>query len=86
MGLLPIYEPRPHDKPPEPNDDGCPGSFYRSRFVVSLIPYERVSYGEGGLNENLRLSRCQDPLVIEAIQTLEIERGRAHAHNVEKTR
>lgn len=84
MGRLPVHTPRPCDEPPEKAEDGCPGAWYRSRFVRSLIPYERTQSQHGALSENLLLSRCDDPLVLEAIQTLEIERARALSHNRER--
>jgi hypothetical protein len=85
MGALPIYDgPSPSDEPPESHEDGCPGAWYRSRFVSSLIPYERSTNGEGLYSENLHLSRCTDPLVLEAIQYLEHERARALSHMRER--
>jgi hypothetical protein len=87
MGRLPVHDgPRPCEQPQETSEDGCPGAWYRCGFVQSLVRYERTSSGEGVLNENLMLSRCHDPLVLEAIQTLEIERARCLSHNREKTR
>lgn len=80
MGRLPIYGERPDEYPPETHEDGCPGAWYRSRFVRSLIPYERTASGDGVLSENLRLSRCDDLLVLDAVQYLETERARARAH------
>lgn len=83
MGRLPIYEPNPDDEPKEDHGDGCPGAWYRSRFVRSLLRYERTS-ADGVLSENLNLTRCDDPLVLEAVQALEIERANSRAHWREK--
>lgn len=84
MGHLPIYDgPEPSEEPRETHDDGCPGAWYRCGFVTSLIRYERP-VSEGGYSENLHLSRCNDPLVLDAIQYLEHERARALNHLREK--
>ena len=82
MGGLP--EPGEPEEPSESHCDGCPGAWYRSRFVTSLIPYERTTDANGGYSENLRLTRCADPLVLDAIQYLEHERARALTHQREK--
>ena len=85
MGALPRYDgPGASETPCESHDDGCPGAWYRCRFVQSLGPYERHSDANGGLSDNIRLSRCQDPLVLDAIQYLEDERSRALAHQRER--
>ncbi len=84
MGRLPVYGANPCEEPKETHDEGCPGAWYRTRFVRSLIPYERVSSSDGVLSENIRLSRCDDPLVIDAVQYLEIERARARSHFQDK--
>lgn len=83
MGRLPIiHGPDASERPPETHEEGCPGAWYRSRFVLSLIPYERA-VSEGVYSDNVLLSRCNDPLVIEAIHYLEMERARARAHHLE---
>lgn len=87
MGGNPIYHgPSRNDHPPETHEDGCPGSWYRSRFARSLVRYERSVSGDGVLSENLNLTRCEDPIVLEAVHFLEIERGHARAHNADKVR
>lgn len=56
--------------------EGCPGGWYRCVFVASLHKYRRSS-SEGHRNENLLLSRCNDRLVLEAIDYLEHEEAHA---------
>jgi hypothetical protein len=86
MGRLPIYEPNPVEYPPETHEDGCPGAWYRCRFILSLLRYERP-WGDGrAASENINLTRCTDPLVIDAIHAMETERARAHAHHRAKLR
>lgn len=85
MGRLPIlHGPDANEEPVDTHHDGCPGAWYRSRFVVSLMKYERHVSGDGVYSENVLLTRCTDPLVLEAIQYLEHERARAHAHQLSK--
>lgn len=89
MGRLPIYgdadasdDVRPDERPDAPrdsHDDGCPGSWYRCAFVVSLSKYER-HFTDGGFVSNMLADRTQDRLVLEALQMLESERIRARAH------
>lgn len=69
-----------------PRDDhreGCPGAWYRSGFCDSLHKYER-HLTDGGYSANPLLDRCDDRLVLEAIQFLEAERLRARAYWAEK--
>jgi hypothetical protein len=81
MGALPVLDGlEASEEPKESHEDGCPGAWYRSRFALSLGPYERSVSEQGAYSENLLLSRCDDPLVLEAIQYLEQERARARAH------
>lgn len=85
MGRLPDPEDQLNpQEPPESLEEGCPGAWYRCAFVRSLLPYERTSSTDGVLNENLRLTRCTDPLVLDAIQYLETERTRARNHDNRK--
>lgn len=65
--------------PPEPFDEGCPGSWYRCEFVGSLLRYQRPAF-EGGLSENILLSRCHDSLVLSSIRYLEGEGMRVRRH------
>ncbi len=60
------------DKPYERIDEtGCPGAWYRTAFVDSLLRYYRPRDRNGGRIENPLLSRCTDELVLEAIRVLE---------------
>ena len=86
LGRLPIVGPQPageeHDDPRRPTDDhtdGCPGAWYRSGFVASLAKYERI-LTDGGFSANLLADRCDDRLVLEALQYIEHERVRARSH------
>ena len=76
MGLPPRWDREGKDKDAlAPTEDirgeGCPGGWYRCRFVASLHKYRRGSAKDGARNENLLLSRCEDRLVLEAIDYLE---------------
>lgn len=55
----------------DPGEIACPGSWYRSMWVLSLGPYRRPIADGGARVSNLRLERCEDPLVLDAIATLE---------------
>ena len=44
------------EEPPETHHNGCPGAWYRSRFVSSLYRYERAVSGDGAYSENVLLS------------------------------
>lgn len=60
------------DRPYERIDEtGCPGAWYRTAFVDSLLRYYRRRDRNGNRIENLLLSRCTDELVIEAVTALE---------------
>jgi len=58
-----------------PNEDienaGCPGSWYRTDFVASVLRYYRRRTEGGGRVNNPALDACSDPLVHEAVQALE---------------
>lgn len=82
MGRLKILPSDP-PSPPESHDDGCPGAWYRSSFAISLHKYERL-LTKSGFSENLLLSRCEDRLVLEAIQLYEREKLAAKSHNEER--
>ena len=91
MGRLPIYgEPEPEDdvdidtgespeRPRDSHDEGCPGAWSRCGFVTSLQKYERFIRDNDTI-PNLLLDRCDDPLVLEAIQFIEGERLRWRWH------
>ena len=66
--------------PCEPIDEtGCPGAWYRTPFLRSLDRFYRRRTEGGGRIENPVLSRCDDPLVIEAVMLLEAHEDAAHA-------
>jgi hypothetical protein len=84
MGRLPIVgqdvpEDVNPDRPPDDHEDGCPGAWYRSEFANSLARYERI-LTEHGFSSNLFADRCDDRLVLEALQCIEQERVRARSH------
>lgn len=91
MGRLPVQYGGRSDvgddpmRPGESHEDGCPGGWYRSPFVISLLKYERHFLGDS-FCENLTLTRCDDRLVLEATHRLEQERLRARSHEDERTR
>lgn len=51
--------------------EGCPGAWYRTLFVESLMRFYRRRDDNGGRVANPALDRCSDPLVHEAILELE---------------
>lgn len=61
----------PEEYPPEDPEDGCPGAWYRTPFVGSLLKYRRRPDGNGGRVSNRMLDLCCDELVIEAVGVLE---------------
>lgn len=71
-------EPTPH----ESHDDGCPGSWYRSPFAVSLRIYERPTT-DTGISANPMLDRDADPLLLAWLRELEHERASARANFLE---
>lgn len=58
-------------QPWEDPDDGCPGGWYRSRFVGSVLPYLRPSGGMGGRTSNPLLDRCDDEFLLQCVLYLE---------------
>lgn len=94
MGRLPIYgQAEPEDDilegedpehPKDSHEEGCPGAWYRCAFVRSLQKYERLLLGDN-FQSNLLANRCEDRLVLEALQFIESERVRARAYwNLER--
>lgn len=55
----------------DPYEIGCPGSWYRTPFIQSLLRYYRPRDQQGNRIPNPALDHCDDPLVHEAIQQLE---------------
>lgn len=84
MGLPPDYDAEAagefwwHD-PPEPDEDGCPGGWYRCAFVHSLDLYLPSFVGQTAMESPL-VARDTDPLILEAVKTYKAERGRSEAH------
>lgn len=64
--------------------EGCPGSWYRTPFVASLLTYYRRRDQHGGRVSNPALDDCEDPLVHEAIAELEAHEDAAYADYVER--
>lgn len=60
--------PRPHE---DVANNGCPGGWYRTPFIDSILRYRREPLEGGARVENLLLSRCDDELVLEAVRLLE---------------
>lgn len=71
-------------KPGESTEEGCPGSWYRCNYIYSLVRYQRHRDANGSFTENLSLTRCKDPRVLEAIHHLEQERIRCSNYLDEK--
>lgn len=63
-------------QPLERATDGCPGGWYRSRFVASLIPFMRMRVQGGQRVSNPLFDRCDDELVIALVLYHEIEQER----------
>lgn len=67
MGRARLEHPDPEAKnpkmPPELPDEGCPGGWYRSRFVWSLTDYMRTRTEAGDRVGNPFFDTCDDPLV-----------------------
>lgn len=72
MGATPAIADGPIglDEPPESHEDGCPGGWYRGRFAISLLRYERP-FCDGTFSGSALLDRCSDPLVLECVRYYE---------------
>lgn len=57
--------------PPEDIREGCPGGWYRSRFVASLHPFLRTRTEHGMRVPNPFFDRCTDDLVLQLVLYLE---------------
>jgi len=53
------------------DETGCPGAWYRTAFVDSVLRYYRRRDRNGNRIENPLLTRCTDELVLEAIRAIE---------------
>jgi hypothetical protein len=67
-------------RPTEDPADGCPGGWYRSRFVDSVWPYLRRRDENGNRVANPLLDRCDDDLIIALVLYAEHEDERWWAH------
>lgn len=59
-------------RPEMPSETGCPGAWYRTAWIGSLLRYRRRRDRNGNRIENPLLTRCTDELVIEAVLLLEL--------------
>ncbi len=71
-------------KPLERLSDGCPGGWYRSRFVWSLDRYLRTRVEGGQRVPNPLLDRCEDEFVLQCERVFVQEQERAAAHRLEQ--
>lgn len=53
--------------------EGCPGAWYRSRFVASVRPFLRARTDTGDRVANPLLDRCDDDFLIQCVLLLERE-------------
>lgn len=67
-----------------PEVDGCPGGWYQTAWVESVLRYARRSDGEGGRIPNRLLDLCTDELVIEAVERLEVHEDAWRAERQER--
>lgn len=72
---------KPHE---EVSVYGCPGAMYRAPFMDSIARYRRRRDGNGGRIENVELTRCDIPLVHEALMYLEAEEDLAYSAQLEE--
>lgn len=74
-------------RPPENiEDEGCPGAWYRTPFVESLLRYRRRPCEGGARVANAFLDRCQDELVLEATQLMEVYEDTWHGEHLHQIR
>jgi hypothetical protein len=71
------------DRPFEAAADGCPGAWYRTRFVESLLPYLRRPVDGGGRVPRQRFDQATWQ-VQEAVEYFEGEQARASAHLIDE--
>lgn len=65
--------------PFEEPESGCPGAYYRTPLIDSLWPFMRRRTRDGGRVEN-PLWRGAHWMILAAVQALEVEEERWHAH------
>lgn len=66
--------------PTELPTEGCPGGWYRSRFVASVLPYMRRRDDHGGRVQNHLLDRADDDLIYQLIAYAEEAQESSEAH------
>lgn len=69
---LDIDERGAEQHPPEDPEDGCPGAWYRTPWVASVLRYRRRPDGNGGRVPSRLYDTCADELVLEAVELLEL--------------
>jgi hypothetical protein len=82
-GTTELDEPMQPDRPFEAAADGCPGAWYRTRFVESLLPYLRRPVDGGGRVPRQRFDQAPWQ-VQEAVEYFEGEQARASAHLIDE--
>jgi hypothetical protein len=55
----------------DPEEGGCPGSWYRTPFLASVLRYRRRPAEGGQRVPNRHLDTCDDWLVVEAVEAVE---------------
>lgn len=63
-------------EPWESPEQGCPGGWYRSRFVASVNPYVRARCEGGARVEHLLLARTDDEFLLQCVLVVEHEQDR----------
>lgn len=71
-------------RPLERPSNGCPGGWYRSRFVWSLDRYFRIRVEGGQRVPNPLLDRCEDDFVLLCERIYVQEQERAVAYRLEQ--
>lgn len=69
--------------PTEDPAEGCPGGWYRSLFIASILPYLRRRDAQGNRVVNLMLDRCDDELIIAFAMIVEDEQERWESYRLE---
>jgi len=72
------------DHPPEEPADGCPGGWYRTPYVESVLVYLRTRSEGGVLNQNHYLDATTDRRVLDAVYYVERERERVFAYRAKR--
>lgn len=72
------------DHPPEEPRDGCPGGWYRTPYVDSVLVYLRTRAENGARNQNHYLDATTDRRVLDAVYYVEREQERVFAYRAER--